>query len=301
MKKLITRPLILLLLLVALLPCSTVLAMTTVTTELTEADRQAVLARQKYLFWQQINQARTNPRATLARLGIPLEQARTALGAGAWLLDQGLPPLAWNNQLSQAASLHGRDMLTRLYYSHVSPDGLRPAQRIAATGYRAVAEDETLAALAFANPVELERAVAAMLDNMLRDELTATAGVPRNIFSPVLSDVGISFFAESLPLLAGKPYVYLLVLDFALPLEPVPYLVGRVDAGQRLAMNLLSNGFWDALPLLPGGSFQLKLPVGGANLVVYDTLNQVIATRTAIDDGSVTNRYFDLRSGGGGL
>jgi uncharacterized protein YkwD len=40
-----------------------------------------------------------------------------------------------NARLGVAARRHGRDMIRRRYFAHVSPEGKGPAQRVAATGY----------------------------------------------------------------------------------------------------------------------------------------------------------------------
>ena len=180
-----------------------------------QAEWQASVAMQKYLIWQQINEARSNPLEVLERLEIPLEQAQAVFGEDSVALIDGLPPLAWNGQLDQAAAQHARDMINNVFYSHTSQDGSSPTERIAETGYQAVTDDETLGALLFLNPVELERGVALLLDNIMRGELTGAAGVSRNVFSTELTEVAVSFNAEILPTLFDQPFVYLLVVDFA--------------------------------------------------------------------------------------
>jgi uncharacterized protein YkwD len=44
-------------------------------------------------------------------------------------------PLALNGALQQAAEAHSLDMVTNDYFSHISPNGLRPAERVLAAGY----------------------------------------------------------------------------------------------------------------------------------------------------------------------
>jgi len=289
-------PLLIVLLAALILPARHGNAATVVTIQQTEEDRQLTLELQKYLFWQQLNQARRNPMAIIERLNLPLVEVQRVLGQDAWILDQGLPPLAWDNQLSEAASLHGRDMINNLYYSHTSLDGRQPCDRVAATGYDAVQGDETLGLLVFDHYIEYARAIAALVDNILRDELLGTLGVSRNIFSPDFQEVGISFFAETLPRLTGQPYVYLLVIEFAEPQQPTPFVIGAVDnTGARLAMQRTIGGFWDFLPLLPGGGFQVALPDGGARFVALDQANHVIAEEIVSDDGEINNHYLDLR------
>lgn len=43
--------------------------------------------------------------------------------------------LAWNDRLARAAADHSRDMATRGYFDHVSPDGGTLGQRLGAVGY----------------------------------------------------------------------------------------------------------------------------------------------------------------------
>jgi uncharacterized protein YkwD len=55
-----------------------------------------------------------------------------------------LPPLTRQAQLDSAAVAHSRDMATRCYFDHTSPDGSNPGDRIAATGYQANAWAENI-------------------------------------------------------------------------------------------------------------------------------------------------------------
>lgn len=268
----------------------------------TEAGRDELVAAQKYVFWQKINAARRNPLAVLDRLAIPRQQARAALGADAALLEQGLPPLAWNDLLVQAASQHSRDMIDNLYYSHFSPNGFGPMERIAETGYQAAHESEALGILAFNSPIELEQGVALILDNLMRDELTGAEGVTRNIFSPEVTEVGISFLAETLELLADQPFVYLLVADFARPLMPRQFVIGEFDVDGRVAMMPFVERRWRYLELLQPELFQVRYPEGGALvIVVKNTQNRgVLGPIGLYDQNPRQNRYVDFRTGGQG-
>ncbi|MFZ5774001.1 MAG: CAP domain-containing protein [Thermodesulfobacteriota bacterium] len=259
-----------------------------------QAATSADLSTQAYLLWQGINQARHTPRAALSWLGIDETTARAALGQDAWILDQGLPPLAWNDQLASAAGAHGRDMLDNLYYSHTSPTGLTPALRIAAAGYQALLEEEALAALVFTNPFPMDEAVVALLDNLLRDELTATPGAIRKIFSPNYSEAGLALLAESVALLDGQPYVYMLVADFAQPVAPRHFMVGMAEPGSRITVRNLYTGVWDVLPLLPGDAFQYPLSGRGEELTLRDANGGPIANATTAGQGNSQNLYVDL-------
>lgn len=56
----------------------------------------------------------------------------------------GLQPLTRQSQLDSAAVAHSRDMVTRCYFAHDSPNGSDPGDRIAATGYQAIAWAENI-------------------------------------------------------------------------------------------------------------------------------------------------------------
>lgn len=256
---------------------------------------QELLSLQKYLLWQQINAARRNPRQVLDRLNIPVQQAAAVLGGDAWILDQGLPPLAWNQPLFQAAQRHGRDMIDQVYYSHISLDGADPALRIAETGYQAAVTDETLGALMFMNFVELERAVPFLVDNILRDELTGTPGVSRTIFSPAYTEVGIDFFAENLPLLAEQPYVYMFVLDFARPLEPRGKLIVQADPASRVTLYDFSLSQMIEAPLLTAGWYQVAVPSSGGMLMARNADGVMLTGKWLSAMDPYRNHAFDLR------
>lgn len=292
--KLRALPSLLLLLLLALAPMQAAVAADMV--PMAAPSAKADLTAQAYLLWQRINEARSNPRQAMARLGIDEQMAAAVLGSEAWLLDQGLPPLAWNEQLQAAALGHGQDMLAKLYYSHLSLSGSTPAARIAVSGYAAASADETLAALVFDKYLDSDTALNALFDNMLRDELTGVNGVGRNIFSTSLTEIGIGFLAESVALLAGQPYVYLLVVDFAVPLEARYFVVGQIDAGSRMVVRNRISGIWSEAAILPGNTFQVQLSGGGEEFFYWNDLLpdfvSVVSTQ-GFDWGQ--NHALDLR------
>ncbi len=47
---------------------------------------------------------------------------------------EGLPPMQIDEQLAQAAQSHAEDMLRRNYFSHYSPEGQTPTDRLTAVG-----------------------------------------------------------------------------------------------------------------------------------------------------------------------
>lgn len=256
--------------------------------------REQALVLQAFAFWRSVNAARIDPRAALERVGVSIVQARAALGDDAWVLEKGLPPLAVSEQLVYAADAHGRDMFKRLYYSHTSPEGVTAAERIVAQGYEPLVVGESLGALAFSNYISPEVAVGAMFDIMLRDELLGTPGVQRNIFSPRVTEIGLTLKAESVALLADQPYIYLLVVDFAAPLVPRSFIIGESDPENIVMLQGFSTRFWQSVTLLPGGCFQVAFPEGGANLVAFDADSVVREQLTIYDDRPFVNRFMSI-------
>jgi uncharacterized protein YkwD len=49
--------------------------------------------------------------------------------------ERGIAPLRTSHQLTRAALAHSTDMVKRRYFSHVTPAGLAPLQRVKRTGY----------------------------------------------------------------------------------------------------------------------------------------------------------------------
>jgi hypothetical protein len=98
-----------------------------------------------------LNLARSDPWAEAERLGLDLEVLRAEIVpeevAAQW--DQGLWPLAPNALLTEVARLHGEDMIERGYFSHITPEGLTPEDRVIGAGYDANVVREELGALAF--------------------------------------------------------------------------------------------------------------------------------------------------------
>ncbi|HEY7728030.1 MAG TPA: CAP domain-containing protein, partial [Candidatus Eisenbacteria bacterium] len=56
-----------------------------------------------------------------------------------------LAPLTWDPRVAAVAEGHSRDMVDRSYFSHVSPDGETPWDRLAAAGISYSAAGENIA------------------------------------------------------------------------------------------------------------------------------------------------------------
>lgn len=53
-------------------------------------------------------------------------------------------PITWNDQLEKAALAHSNDMLTRQFFSHISPEGNNAGERIELAGYNWAAFGENI-------------------------------------------------------------------------------------------------------------------------------------------------------------
>jgi hypothetical protein len=161
-----------------------------------------------------INQARQNPLAVAASMGMDPEQILKDLPGLEKILNEGLPVITFNGMLYDAARAHTQDMFANSYYSHDSPGGLGYDTRIRASGYPAVATGESLGMLAFANFIDPGDAAKRLFEYMFRDELDPSRTEKRIILDPLMKEAGISVDTGVISL-AGAPWnVYLATCDY---------------------------------------------------------------------------------------
>ena len=177
---------------------------------------------------EMINKARNDPYQALEMAGVDEGSAREALGDYAWVLDQGLPPLAWNEQLHEAARGHNLDMIEHAYFSEISPEGECPSERVASTGYEALYVGETLGALVSEHFVDPKEITCLIFEKMVGDELNPASTVQKNIFNSEVTEVGIGFERVVVDPEGDSLIAYVVVADFAQPAESRTFLVGNV-------------------------------------------------------------------------
>jgi hypothetical protein len=85
------------------------------------------------LFLEQLNDARANPAAYGASIGVDLSGVAPS------------QPLAFSPQLIQSARLHSQDMNAQGYFAHTSPQGSDPGQRMTQAGFAWVGWGESIA------------------------------------------------------------------------------------------------------------------------------------------------------------
>ncbi len=106
---------------------------------------------------------------------------------------RGLEPLTMNAKAQQVARAHSRDMFARGYFSHITPEGVDPFERMRAGGVRFGAAGENLA-------------LAPTL-NLAHNGLMNSPGHRANILSPDYRTVGIG-------VIDGGPYGLMITQDF---------------------------------------------------------------------------------------
>jgi len=84
-------------------------------------------------------------------------------------MNNGLPSLEYDTQLSNIARSHSQDMANRNYFDHNSPEGLSPTDRAIAVGYPIYKDYGTYYTEGIAENIFL---------NYLYDSITYTNGVP---------------------------------------------------------------------------------------------------------------------------
>ena len=161
-----------------------------------------------------INEARLHPLDTAAAMGLDTDRILADLPGLAYILENGMPPLTLNENLSEAAFSHTWDMFARGYYSKITPDGEDWTERITAAGYPAVLTGESLGMILFANFINPEDAARLIFEYMFQDELDPSRAEKRNILDPCLREAGISIQTGTLALGNGRWNVYLATCDF---------------------------------------------------------------------------------------
>ncbi len=116
----------------------------------------------------------------------PIQQfARQVINfTNAFRRQEGLAPLKSNAQLAVAARRHSRNMAENDFFSHESPNGFRPADRIQQAGYQYSAIGENIAAGQI-TPREV-------VDSWMR-----SPGHRANILNPNLQEIGIGYYFKS--------------------------------------------------------------------------------------------------------
>ena len=182
---------------------------------------------QEQLLLERLNDARANPAAYGASIGVDLSGIAPA------------PPLAFDTRLVGAARQHSQDMAARDYFAHDTPEGVTPGERLTAEGFPWTSWGESVAAnAAFSDP-------GAALRALVVDEGVPSLGHRRQLLAAdavfrTQEQVGIGVVHDW-----AAPWVNYYTVDTAATLDGRPLLTG-------VAFNDANgNGKYDA-----GGHFQ---------------------------------------------
>jgi hypothetical protein len=261
------------------------------------------------LIFHKINLARHKPLDAVVEAGLDPDAIRAGLGVNGYLMDQGMDPVAWNNDLFSTSLDHCNDMLKNVYYSYASQDGTTVQQRISATGYEYVQASESLGILIFDAFIEPVAAAQIMFDNMFRDEMGGVPGLPPGILNPLYTEVGIAFAAGVVDIGQKLPVnVYLVAVDFAKPLQQRGFVIGNVfldsdqdgefssgEALEGMTMVLRNLSIKKDVSMVAGplGLFQFESSPGFLILQAEDSSGVIAAQKNLFGDNR--NRYLNLK------
>lgn len=160
------------------------------------------------LFLEQLNDARANPAAYGASIGLNLSGVAAS------------QPLAFDARLIEAARLHSLDMNNRGFFSHTNPDGLGPGQRITNAGFPWTSWGESLAGGLTTTDAALSALIidAGVPDLGHRRHLLAIDGFFRN-----QSQIGIGIVQNG-----SGPLRHYYTIDTATSADTRPFLLGVV-------------------------------------------------------------------------
>jgi len=99
----------------------------------------------------------------------------------------GLPALTWDNSLRDVARAHSADMLVRHYFSHVSPEGRSPQERVLAacrTPLSLTGENLWMGA-------GRQTADTKQLARIIVDSWMSSPGHRQNLLHPDFTDIGV--------------------------------------------------------------------------------------------------------------
>lgn len=164
-----------------------------------------------------INEARKDPLAMAASLGMDRETVLRDLPQLQDVLTGGLAPLRFDERLYEAALGHTQEMIDNVYYSHNSLDGRTYADRIRESGYWAVGCGESLGMVAFQNFMAPKDAATIIFESIFLAELDPETTEARNILNPERTEAGIVLGSGQFTAGDTTLNAYVATLDFGKP------------------------------------------------------------------------------------
>lgn len=256
-------------------------------------------SQEQYML-QVLNLVRTNPKAavqylqsnvnadisaTLNYYGVNLQQTLQQIGS---MSPQ--PPLAWNQDLANAAQGHSQDMETKGFQSHNGSDGSTPLQRITSAGY-------TNSTHSGENVYAYSDSVDYAMEAFLLDWGVPDGGHRTNIMEPGTSqqnaykDVGIGIVNSSGPNGIGPMVV---TQEFGIQSGEKAqvvgvayndaagtglYQVGEGAANVQITAVNLANGKVSSTQTWSSGGYEMTLDPGNY-LIIASQNNKVISSQS---------------------
>jgi uncharacterized protein YkwD len=173
-------------------------------------------------FLQLLNSARANPAGYGASIGVDLSGVAPS------------QPLAFDPRLIDAARGHSIDMIVQNYFSHDTPQGVSPGQRLTAAGYNWQSWGESIAAgPSYPDP-------ASALAGLIIDQRTPDLGHRRQLLAIDAAFQGQNAVGIGVVLNSTGQYINYYTVDTASAVTSLPYLTGVVmnDANQNGAYDI---------------------------------------------------------------
>ena len=233
-----------------------------------------------------INRARANPSSEAARLDIDLNEGPP----DETISDAPLPPLHFNDRLTQAARGHSQDMVNHHYFAHEGSDGSTPAERCLAAGYTGNT-GENIAAATSSSPVDPIRTSLRLHDNLFLDADYPGRGHRINILGGGWTEIGIGYVHQSVQ--TDAPYGGVITCDFGDSGDGDHVLLGVVyadadadqsyDAGEGVAQALIRD--------LTGGGVTCSASAGGYALPLTEGDHTI---QVSLPDGRTLSRQVSM-------
>ncbi|MGE0086273.1 MAG: CAP domain-containing protein [Desulfococcaceae bacterium] len=253
-------------------------------------------------FYRRVNAFRVNP---VQALEGKKERKDEVFEDLAWW---GIQPLSRNSKLYESASRHVNDMINRVYFDTVSPEGMGPFERSESVGYSAKRTEEVLGICVVAEDMTAKDIAESIYENLLSGTLQyRNDGFWKMVQDSGMREVGIAVQAFFFDIGASeKVLVCVLVADFADPADQVSFIMGNVYRGDKnadsgstgndgicqISGNETENGIPEMKVYVTPfggkniiattvtgtyGNFQMEIPGGFSELLVEDFEGNVVA------------------------
>jgi hypothetical protein len=212
-----------------------------------------------------INNARSNPWAEAERLGLdPMYLKENILSEDVVnLWDAGIWPVFQNPILEKASMAMCEDMLSRGYFSMVSPEGVTPMDRVLAEGYPAGPVWADFGVLAFDFYLDALRGASTIFDQMMQEIMLGSTELAPTLLYPWLPDAGLAMCGGYFEIDGYVFYVYILSIILSRPSPEADY---KVQCGY----------FYDDV----NGNLQYDPGEGVPGLELFDPVEEKISTIT---------------------